>query len=307
MRSQWVLCCGEAVYDVTTTDARHLLAGVGGGPTYAALAIARAGMETKQLALEVALWAGIPRGIYGERIASTLRDGGVYTGYLIPTASPPTMALTSPRGSSVAYEIYAEGTSSFDVDLEDAPETAPDGSPFRLVHLGGLGTAIAPMADVLTAAVPHWAAEGALIGYDPNIRDGFSARGQGLAEVESWFRLADVAKVSTEDLEALYGSTNREHCVDRILQLGVRIVILTDGPGPVSAYTRTSSVSMPVEPWPEGVLPVGAGDAFISGVYAALLTAEELPDAAVDTDAALRAVLQSGLAAAARHARRERG
>lgn len=301
MSAAWVLCCGEAVYDVTTTDAEHLLATVGGGPTYAALAIARVGAEAEG-DVRSALWAGLPQGLYGERIARTLERQGVDTGFLTPSTSPPTMALTSPRGTSVAYEIFAEGTSAFDVTSADAPDASPTGAPFHLVHLGGLGTAIAPMADALRTAVPRWSQEGSLIGYDPNIRDGFADRGQGVTEVEEWFRLSDIVKVSTEDLEALYGETPAGECVRRILDLGARLVILTDGPGPVSAHTQSASASLPVDPWPDDVLPVGAGDSFIAGVYVALLSGtEDLENA---DEPALRALLRTGLDSVARHARR---
>ncbi|MGO1538643.1 MAG: PfkB family carbohydrate kinase [Leucobacter sp.] len=306
MSVSWVLCCGEAVYDVATDDATHLRASVGGGPTYAALALARVGTRAdasdQSADIQSALWTGLPRGVYGERIVDVLKESGVYTGFLTPSSSPPSLALTSPRGTSVDYELYAEGTASYDVTVSDAPESGPDGAPFRLVHLGGLGTAIAPMADVLREVVPRWAEAGTLVGYDPNIRDGFTEHGQGVADVEAWFRLSDIVKVSTEDLEALYGDAVVETCVERILSLGAHLVIVTDGPGPVSAHTRGASVSMSVDPWPEGVLPVGAGDSFIAGAYAALLESPTLPRGG-DEDA-LRSVLRAGLASVARHARR---
>lgn len=288
----WVLSTGEVLFDIVSSNAKDLTAHVGGGPASAALAMARAG-------LNVAIWAGRPGGIYGDRLTSAFEEGGVWTGFYTPSPAPPTLSLASPRGTSVAYDIYAEGTASFDVRAEDAPLVSPDGAPFTLVHLGGLGTAVPPMADVLRTVASSWREAGTLIGYDPNIRDGFMDRGQSVQEVEQWFGLADVVKVSTEDLDALFGAQELAEKVSRILAFDVRLVIVTDGPGPVHAFSTTSRASADVEPWPAEVLPVGAGDAFISGVYAELLSGQTpLP---APTEDQLRSILHSGLESVAKH------
>jgi len=296
--AQWVLTCGEVLFDVVSKDAVELHAHVSGGPANAALAMAQAG-------LPVAVWAGRPSGVYGERLAYVLREGGVSLEHFTPSALPPTVSLASPRGTSVAYELYAEGTSAFDVRLEDAPIVAPDGSPFALVHLGGLGTAIQPMADALRASAPMWRGRGTLIGYDPNMRDGLENRGQSLAEIEDWFGRADIVKVSTEDLDVLYPAEDRGACVARILDFGARLVILTDGPGPVQAFSATASAVRDVEPWPAEVLPAGAGDAFISGVYAELLRSP-FSGRGASSDELLR-LLDSGLASTLRQRERING
>jgi fructokinase len=290
----WVLCCGEALFDVTTSDAEHLVAHIGGGPTSAALALARAGIRS-------ALWAGRPTGVYGDRLEQELRDGGVSTDHLTPSGAPPSMSLASARGTSVAYDIFAEGTSAYDISIDELPLRKPDGGPFDLVHLGGLGTAVPPMSHVLRESAPLWSASGALIGYDPNIRDGFATRGMSLPEVEGWFRLADIVKVSTEDLDALYPGLDRAEQVSAVQLFEPRLLIVTDGPGPVVAHAGGASASAAVTPWPPGVLPVGAGDAFIAGAYSALLRDRQL---LAGSEESLQEILAAGLTSVAAHAAR---
>lgn len=290
MTTPWMLSCGELLYDVTTDDAERLHAHVGGGPANAALAIARAGGRA-------ALWTGVPAGVYGDRLRAALADGGVALDHARTSALAPTLAIATPRGTSVHYHLYAEGTSAFDVAPGDAPVIAPDGRPFGLVHLGALGTAVDPMASALRAASIAWREAGTVIGYDPNMRDGFADRGQSIDEVEWWFGRADIVKVSTEDLTALYGDLDRQACAERILQLGARLVLVTDGPGPVLAYSPAANATREVTPWPDDVLPVGAGDAFIAGVYAHTLAHPSVLDGAAQD--ALGAVLEAGLASVA--------
>jgi fructokinase len=293
----WILSCGEALFDVATSDAVTLHAAVGGGPTNTAMAIARAGLGS-------ALWTGIPEGIYGERIVTALQEAGVSTSALHYNAAPPTMAFVTPRGTSVKYDFYAEGTATFDITIEDIPVAAPDGRRFAFVHLGALGTAVEPMASTLRAAAERWSALGTPIGYDPNMRSDFGTRGQSVPEVEDWFRRAQLIKVSTEDLEALYGSADPDTGAERVLSFGPRVVLVTDGPGPVRAYdARGGRVERRAAPWPAGVLPVGAGDAFISGVYGAIARGAEWRDPGEE---GLSALLGAGIDSVSAHAERRR-
>ena len=115
----------------------------------------------------------------------------------------------------------------------------------------------------------HAARAGVLVMLDPNCRpsatrdpDAFRRR------IDSIARRADVLKVGEDDLRFLDPTATPDAVIERFLELGVRVVLRTDGGRAVEVRTATDRESVPVPPV-EVVDTVGAGDAFGGGFLAA--------------------------------------
>ena len=88
--------------------------------------------------------------------------------------------------------------------------------------------------------------------------------------LDHYFARADVVKVSADDLRFLYPGATSDEGARSILETGGQLVIVTDGPHPVTLHQSCGTLSVPV-PQVEVVTTVGAGDAFVGGFLAWLM------------------------------------
>ena len=137
-----------------------------------------------------------------------------------------------------------------------------------LLHVGTLGLVVEPTGTTIERIV-HAASADALVMLDPNCRpsatrdpDAFRRRIDRIAS------RADVVKASVDDLRFLDPTATPDAVIGRFLELGVRVVLRTDGGRAVEVRTPTDRVSVPVPPV-DVVDTVGAGDAFGGGFLAA--------------------------------------
>jgi len=252
-----VLVIGEALVDLITKPSGEVSAVPGGGPFNMARTLGRLGAD-------VSFAGGISDDVFGQRISSMLAADGV--NQLLPqrTGLLTTLALAAlDEGGAATYRFYIEGTAAPAVNQGDIQ--LPDG--LAALAVGTLGLVLEPAADT-TAAAAAAAADSTLVFVDPNCRpsvisDDATYRSR-LTEV---LRRADVVKVSGDDLDYLNPDGDHLETVRGFLDLGVRVVLFTDGAAGVRIVTRDEEIVVPV-PAVEVVDTVGAGDSFGGGFLA---------------------------------------
>ncbi len=183
-----------------------------------------------------------------------------------PTDAPTTLAIAELDDDGVAsYRFHTSDTSAAALSPE-AVEAALARRP-RAVHLGTLGLALEPVADVLAAAIPAVGAE-TLVMLDPNCRPRvIRDRAAYLDRLERILTRADVVKVSIDDLAYLAPDRSPTAAAQAFLDRGATVVLVTDGPGPVLIVTATGVAQLAI-PAVSIVDTVGAGDAFGGGFLA---------------------------------------
>lgn len=232
----WV--AGEALIDLVPKGQTRIPI-VGGGPANTAKALSKLGFATSYI-------GGISSDQYGEMIETEL--AGVDLSLALRSSLSTALAIvTLDETGSASYEFKLDGTATFDFRKEWLPSGRPN-----LLHIGTLATVIEPGASALF----NWASElDCPIVFDPNIRPSVLQDKIKYREIfERWAELADLVKMSEEDLSWLgYGDVNP------VLDMGAELVVVTHGADGMTGYTTNGSVSVPGVKV-EVVDTVGAGD-----------------------------------------------
>jgi fructokinase len=109
------------------------------------------------------------------------------------------------------------------------------------------------------------------VSFDPNLRISFWASDETLKEqtLRLW-QIADVIKVSEEELFFLAGRAERRDAVHRLWHDRLRLLAVTLGPDGAEVYTPQGSAHVPSLPV-TAVDTTGAGDGFVAGLWSCLV------------------------------------
>jgi len=254
-----ICVAGELLIDFIPDDIGSHIPVIGGGAANTARACAALGLKTYFV-------GGISTDEYGKTGAAELLRSGVRLDHARYFDDPSATAKVSFRENEPCYEFSLEATATFRFDSSWLPIASPG-----VLHFGTLATLIEPGALELF----EWASEVvALRVFDPNVRTSVCSDLVRYREsVAKWAALADVIKLSSEDLETLYlrdgSARNEQEVIETFLNAGAKLVLLTRGSAGISAYTAAKSVETRALPI-EVVDTVGAGDAVGAIVVEAL-------------------------------------
>jgi fructokinase len=265
-----VLVVGEALVDVVPDRDGHRQDLPGGSPANVAITLGRLGRDVRLVTL-------LGDDARGAMVRSWLEASGV-TVLARRTASG--------RTSSAAVTLDGSGAATYDFDLDWHLDEVPDDG-CDVLHVGSIATVLEPGADTVLAAVRAHRGR-ALISLDPNARPAITPDRTGpAARVEELVSLADVVKVSDEDLEWLHPDHDPVVTATRWAGAGPGLVVVTRG-GDGAVAVRHDGTTLEVPGVPVVVADtVGAGDTF-SGVLVDSLLA--LGVSGADGAAALRAL-----------------
>lgn len=260
------LVCGEALFDFFSEDDASGLASkvnfkaiAGGSPFNVAVGLRRLGVDA-------ALLAGLSTDYLGRRLRQVLQEEGVRADYLVDFAAPTTLAMVAlGANGSPQYSFRGEGCADRQLRLEHLPNL---GAEVRGLHIGSYSLVVQPIADTLLALVQRESGQ-RLISLDPNVRLNPEP------DIERWrsrvatlVELADLIKVSDEDLRLLYPQQDPAQVIDGWLQHRCQLVFLTRGGDGATVFSRRHGTWSVPAAAVKIADTVGAGDTF----QAALIT-----------------------------------
>lgn len=267
------LVVGEALVDVVLRPGAEPAEHPGGSPANVAIGLGRLGRR-----VDLLTWLGDDA--HGDLVREHLAGSDVHVlaGDRGPERTPMARA-----------HLDAEGVATYEFDLTwDLPARWDEGDDAPVVvHTGSIATVIAPGG----AAVARLLADrrdGSTITYDPNLRPALmGSPEETLPVVERLVALADVVKVSDEDLAWLHPGVAPVEIAQDWLGRGPALVVVTLGGEGALAITAGGDEVLVEAPRVEVADTVGAGDSFMGALIDGLWTADLL---GADRREALRAI-----------------
>ncbi|WP_343313316.1 carbohydrate kinase [Brucella sp. BE17] len=289
-----ILCCGEALIDMLpreTSAGESTFMPVAGGSVFnTSIALGRLGVST-------GFFSGLSSDFFGQILRETLKRSHVDYSYSAISDRPTTLAFVRLVDGQARYAFYDENTALRMLSQSDIPLI--DDS-IKAMLFGCISLISEPCGSVYEALMTREAAKRVMF-LDPNIRTSFvTNREAHLARMKRMIALADIVKLSDEDLDWFGESGTHAEIASRWLKLGPKLIVITKGAHGADAYTARAKVSVP------GVKvdvadTVGAGDTVNAGILASLnvqglLTKQAI--AALDDDQ-IHAAVALGVRAAA--------
>ncbi|MEM8547342.1 MAG: PfkB family carbohydrate kinase, partial [Pseudomonadota bacterium] len=226
--SKRVAVFGEALIDLVDQGRASYAACPGGSPFNVALALARLGHP-------VAFFGPLSQDRFGQQLGAVLDQAGVDLVFNERSGKPSALAIASLVDQEPEYAFYLTDVADTDVTAAALVERWPQ--DLALFHTGSL--ALLPgRAEMTFDLLEHARRQATPVSVDLNLRMG--AAGDPAAYREAVMRaasLADLVKLSAEDLDALFPALPRDAAVSA-LRAGMRsaMLVMTDGPRGASAW-----------------------------------------------------------------------
>ncbi|GAC1508674.1 MAG: carbohydrate kinase [Candidatus Dormibacteraceae bacterium] len=255
-----ILVCGEALIDLLENGDGTQRRAAGGGPFNTARALARLGIPT-------AFLGHLSTDSFGRELAGLLKSDGVNLDLTTTGAEPTTTAIANIDGDGLAeYEFLIDGTSAPNLTMAMVPEDLP--AEIDALHVGTLGLALEPIASTLVTLIKRESGRLPIM-LDPNIRLSAASDVVYRERLELVIPQAAIVKASVDDLAWLYPGIGYKAAAQRMLEVGVRLVVVTLGIDGAFGATGNGSVAV-TAPAVAVVDTVGAGDSFGAALLARL-------------------------------------
>lgn len=286
-----ILACGEALIDMLP---EQTVSGKEAFVPYAGGAVFNTAMALGRLGAPVGLFTGLSTDFFGDLLRETLIGSGVDASHAAISDRPSTLAFVKLVDGQATYAFHDEGTAGRMVSEADLPEAEAEA-----LFFGGISLVVEPCGTAYeTLMLREFESRPCMI--DPNIRPGFITDEDAYrVRIERMCSVADIVKISEEDLAWLDPDRSAEEVVRDLIDGGTRLVCVTEGARGVTGHTREGKTFVEARKV-EVADTVGAGDTFNAGLLASLhaegvLTKEGL--AQLDEQTVRRALTKGALAA----------
>ncbi|ADP12443.1 Fructokinase [Erwinia sp. Ejp617] len=257
----WVL--GDAVVDLIPEQDNHLLKCPGGAPANVAVGIARLGGNS-------AFIGCVGDDPFGAFLQKTLQTEGVDIGKMF--------RADGQRTSTVLVSLDTEGERHFtfmvrpSADLFLSTDRLPSFARGEGLHLCSIALSAEPSRSAAMHAMHAIKQAGGWVSFDPNLRADLWPDAEEMARVVAQaFELADIIKLSEDELVSLTGSAALQQGIDQFTaRYQPALLLVTRGSQGVSVW-QSGRLQHFAAPKVEVTDTTGAGDAFVAGLLAALV------------------------------------
>lgn len=292
-----ILVCGEALVDLFAGagEGSEMPARIvaGGSPFNVAIGLARLGVEAS-------FFGGVSRDGFGSLLADRLVREGVDSRYLVRTERLTTISVVATgKDGQPSYSFHGEGAADRSLTAADLPPVLP--GTIRALTFGSYTMAVEPVGSAFAVLAERERGR-RVISVDPNLRPTVIGDMAGWSvAAERFYRAATVIKASDEDIRIAWdGQRTIAEAAAYWLELGARLVIVTQGGQGATAFSAGGRVSVPghrvaVQD------TVGAGDTFHAALLARLAQTDRLSPEAIaglDREALAGLLTYAGAAAA---------
>ncbi|NEN83588.1 carbohydrate kinase family protein [Paenibacillus elgii] len=273
-RQNDVLMVGELLIDLISADYEDAFEGAayhkffGGSP-------ANIAMNVKKLGGRSQIAAAVGEDRLGMFLINHLRIAGIEPEYVETVENSTSLVLLTKSKSTPVPVFYrsADYQISYTSKLEEALLRS------KILHFSCWPISMLPARDTIGKMLDLAAKQNVLIGFDPNYHPVLWQQGEdGAAYVKSIIGKVDIIKPSGDDAERLFGKDTPYNHIKKFLSLGAKLVILTLGKYGAIVSNGSETVTFKTLAT-EVVDTTGAGDAFWSGFYTALVKGYSIHEA----------------------------
>lgn len=269
-----ILSVGELLIDMMTTEYADsdecdtYIKMFGGSPSNIAL-------NVKRLGINSSVASTVGEDGLGRYLVKKLQHAGIVTDHIQYSDDPTSMVVVT-KSRSTPIPIFYRGA---DYQLAYTSELESAVIQSKIIHFSCWPISRIPSRYTIEKVIETAKEHHTLIGFDPNYHPMIWQKGeQGIEYVKSIIGKVDFVKPSEDDAERLFGKDTPESHLNRFLDLGAKLVIMTLGKNGaiVSNGKETLSFKSLAR---EVVDTTGAGDAFWSGFYTAVVKGYPLKQA----------------------------
>ncbi|MEK3683586.1 carbohydrate kinase family protein [Paenibacillus sp. FSL R10-2736] len=224
-------------------------------------------MNTKRLGIRPLVASAVGTDGLGLFLVEHLQRAGMDTS-CVQHVNEATSLVVVTKSKSTPVPIFYRGA---DYRLTYTEELRSALLRTKIVHFSCWPLSRQPVRSAVEQVIRDARRNGVLVCFDPNYHPALWEKGEdGVKYIKTILPQVDIAKPSEDDAERLFGKDTPENQLQKFLDLGVKLVILTLGKDGVIASNGQETVKM-------GTLATqvtdttGAGDAFWSGLYTALI------------------------------------
>lgn len=232
----------------------------GGSPSNIAINVQKLGIRSH-------IAAAIGEDGLGTFLLNRLRMAGMDTDGIQRTDEPTSLVVVT-KSKATPIPVFYRGA-DYRLTYSTSLDRALNNS--KAVHFSCWPISKVPARHTVERVIEAARQHGLLIGFDPNYHPMIWQRDEdGVAYVKSVISKVDMVKPSEDDAERLFGPDSPINQVEKFLELGAKLVIMTLGKeGAIVSNGRETirfhSLATEIED------TTGAGDAFWSGFYAAVV------------------------------------
>jgi fructokinase len=265
-KSNDILTVGEILIDMISTDYEENFEGntynkfFGGSP-------ANIAMNVRKLGIRSLLASAVGEDGLGTFLIKNLHNSGIDTTCIQQVGYSTSMVVVT-KSKSTPIPIFYRGA---DYQLTYSPELEKALINSKIVHFSCWPISMVPVRHTVERVIEEAGKNNILVSFDPNYHPMIWQKGEdGIEYVKSIIGKVDIIKPSEDDAERLFGKDTHENQIEKFLKLGAKLVIMTLGKE--GAIVSNGSETLQLDTLATEVVDTtGAGDAFWSGFYTAIV------------------------------------
>lgn len=234
-----IVAIGELLVDLTQTGESNGIpqyaANPGGAPANVAVASSLMGCES-------AFIGKVGNDAFGRMLVKTLEDKRVdVSGVVLSDDFRTTLAVVNLDGKGErSFSFYRKNCA--DVNLREEELNFELIKSADIFYFGSVSLTDEPCFSAVKKAVEAAKSDGAIITYDPNYRPLlWKDKDEAVAKMRCLLKFVDIIKVSDDELFLISGECDFERGAQKLLDDGVKIVIVTSGENGAFYMSRHSS------------------------------------------------------------------
>ncbi|MBQ8246944.1 MAG: carbohydrate kinase [Lachnospiraceae bacterium] len=282
IQNKKLIAIGEALIDFipdipggAIKDVNAFLPAVGGAPANVCGAFTKLGGRSEMI-------TQLGTDGFGDKILETFKNAGIGSSFVKRTdkANTSLAFVALQEDGNREFSFYRNPGADMLFEAEDV--NAEWFEDAYALHFCSVSLGDFPMKEAHCRAIQYAMEKDAIVSFDPNLRPAlWKDSAEMIATVKEFIPLADIVKISDEELESITGETSIETALEKLFTDRVKLVIYTEGSKGAKAFTKKASAVAECAKV-KAVDTTGAGDGFIGAflwcLYRDGVTAERIEE-----------------------------